>query len=290
MRFRVRHTTTYDYSEPVSLCHNEIHLIPRSYVQQTCHDYRITISPEPVSLNERTDYFGNRAVGFTVQEPHHTLEVHADSDVDVRAYAAPAATLTPSWEDVRSGMSGPGAIRHLEAVQYLYDSYYVRNTEFLIPYAQQSFTPARSILEAAVDLTHRIHTDFKYDSNATNMNTSIAEAFKIRRGVCQDFAHLQIGCFRALGLPARYVSGYLLTNPQPGQERLVGVDASHAWLSFYCPGFGWIDLDPTNDCIPSDKHVLLAWGRDYADVCPVKGVILGGGKHSIKVSVDVAPA
>jgi transglutaminase-like putative cysteine protease len=200
-------------------------------------------------------------------------------------------------------MSGPGAIRHLEAVQYLYDSYYIRNAEFLIPYAQQSFTPARSILEAALDLTHRIHADFKYDSNATNMNTSIAEAFKIRRGVCQDFAHLLIGCLRMLGLPARYVSGYLLTHAPEGTPAggaaMLGADASHAWVQVWCPGTpgvpaaeeagsgaGWLSLDPTNNLVPGHGHVRVAVGRDYGDVTPLRGVIRGGGRHQLSVGVS----
>jgi transglutaminase-like putative cysteine protease len=289
MKYRVRHTTTYTYSEPVSLCHNEIHLTPRSYVQQTCNHSELKIEPEPAAISERVDYFGNRAAVFSLQGRHERLEIHAESEVDVRPYAAPAPSLTPAWEDVRDGLLGAGATRHLEAIQYVYESHFVKNVDFLGDFARQSFTPGRPILEAALDLTHRIHTGFAYDSRATNMNTSIAEVFKIRRGVCQDFAHLQIGCMRALGLPARYVSGYLLTTPPEGKERLIGADASHAWVSFHCPGFGWIDVDPTNDLIPSDKHVLVAWGRDYADVSPIKGVILGGGQHTITVAVDVAP-
>jgi transglutaminase-like putative cysteine protease len=289
MKYRVKHLTTYHYSDMVSMCHNEVHLVPRSYVQQTCIHSRLRINPEPAALTERVDYFGNRVASFTVQERHDCLEVQAVSEVDVRPYSPPASTLTPAWEDVRETMKGPNATRHLEAVQYLCESYYLGPVEGVSDYAQRSFTPGRPILEAAIDLTHRIHTEFVYDAVATNINTSLSEVLQQRRGVCQDFAHFQIACLRSLGLPARYVSGYLLTSPPPGKERLIGADASHAWVSLFCPGFGWIDLDPTNDVIPSDKHVVVSWGRDYADVSPIKGVILGGGQHVIKVSVDVAP-
>ena len=198
------------------------------------------------------------------------------------------AQATPPWESVRALLEQDHSPPGLEARQFVYDSHYVKASPALAAYAAPSFPANRPVLEAARDLTRRIHQDFQYDPKATTVATPIQEVLEHRRGVCQDFAHLQIGCLRALGLSARYISGYLRTVPPPGQERLVGVDASHAWLSVYCPGWGWVDLDPTNDLIPSDGHLVLAWGRDYDDVSPVKGVNLGGGRHSVIVGVDVA--
>jgi transglutaminase-like putative cysteine protease len=289
MKYRVLHHTTYHYSEMVSLCHNEVHLAPRNYTQQTCLSSRLEITPTPSALSERRDYFGNTAAIFAIQERHQRLDILAESRVEVLSYSPPAASLTPAWEDVREMLSGKEAPRHLDATQFVHESFYVKHGEAFAEYALQSFPRNRPVLEGAMELMARIHADFIYDTKATNMTTSVAQAFELRRGVCQDFAHIQIACLRSLGLAARYVSGYLLTTPPPGKERLVGADASHAWLSVYCPGFGWIDLDPTNNLVPSDKHVLISWGRDYADVCPIKGVILGGGQHAIQVSVDVAP-
>lgn len=289
MKYRVHHLTTYHYRDPISLCQNEIHLAPRNYTQQTCHYSHLQIVPAPSILTERRDFFGNTAAYFAIQERHQKLEISAESKVAVLPSNTPAASLTPPWEDVREMLIGKDAPRHLEATQFLHDSSYIKFGEEFAAFARESFTRGRPILEAALELTHRIHAGFIYDTKATTMTTSVTQVLQMRRGVCQDFAHLQIACLRALGLAARYVSGYLLTAPAPGKEKLVGSDASHAWISLYCPGFGWIDLDPTNDMVPSDKHVLVAWGRDYADVCPIKGVILGGRNHTISVSVDVAP-
>jgi transglutaminase-like putative cysteine protease len=289
MKYRVHHITEYSYSDMVSLCQNEIHLAPRGYAQQTCLRTHLQIDPIPAVLSERRDYFGNVAAYFALQERHNRLEVEALSEVEVRPASVPAVELTPAWDDARESFHGDQALRHLEASQFLYESHYIKHDPELADYARLSFTPGKPILEAAVDLTKRIFKDFIYDSKATSTATSVAEVFELRRGVCQDFAHLEIACLRSIGLAARYVSGYLLTTPAPGKARLIGADASHAWLSLYCPGFGWIDLDPTNSLIPTDKHITVAWGRDYADVCPVKGVILGGGRHAIRVSVDVAP-
>jgi transglutaminase-like putative cysteine protease len=186
-------------------------------------------------------------------------------------------------------MSGDRSPAGLAAYQYAFDSPCVRNSPELADFALPSFTPGRPILAAAADLTRRIHTEFRYDPTATSVNTPPSEVLKTRRGVCQDFAHLAIGCLRSLGLPARYVSGYLLTTPPPGKPRLVGADASHAWFSVYTPDCDWVDYDPTNNIRPSDQHVTLAWGRDYSDVCPIKGVFFGGGQQVVQVSVDVTP-
>jgi len=287
MRYRVRHWTTYTYSDFVSLCHNQAHLTPRSDTRQTCHSSDLAITPRPAFMAERREYFGNHVVFFSIQEHHKKLEVLATSDVEVFPFTAPMPAFTPPWEEVRDALASAVVTEQFSALQFVHESARLRADAAMKAYALESFTPKRPLLEAALDLTHRIYKEFAYDKAATNLTTSLSEVFKIRKGVCQDFAHLEIACLRSLGLAARYVSGYLLTNPPAGQKRLVGADASHAWLSIYCSGFGWIDLDPTNDVVPSEKHIVLAWGRDYSDVSPIKGVILGGGRHSMVVAVDV---
>ena len=224
---------------------------------------------------------------FTVQEPHRQLIVRAEHTTEIEPYWGPDPAQTPAWEDVRDQLALARDAEALDAYQYVFDSPYVRVSADLAAYAAPSFWPRRPILEAALDLTARIHSEFRYDPKATTLSTTLAEVLAGRHGVCQDFAHLEIGCLRSLGLAARYVSGYLLTQPPEGTERLIGADASHAWLSSWCPGFGWIDVDPTNNLIPSAEHILLGWGRDYDDVSPIKGVILGGGEHQVRVSVDV---
>jgi transglutaminase-like putative cysteine protease len=290
MRYRVKHSTTYAYQENVSLCLNELHLAPRSGQRQTCLLTNLQVSPRPAISAERRDYFGNHVMFISIQERHQKLEIISSSTVEVLPFTPPMPAVTPCWEDVRDALANGVHPEHFNALQFVHDSRHAMSDPELAEYALQSFTPRRPILEAVSDLTHRVHEDFKYDQGATSLTTSVKEVFSMRKGVCQDFAHLQIACLRSLGLAARYVSGYLLTEPPPGEKRLIGADASHAWLSFYCTGFGWVDVDPTNDCIPSDKHVLVAWGRDYADVSPIKGVILGGGEHVLSVSVDIQPA
>ena len=289
MKYRVTHTTTYRYGKTVSLCHNLVHLTPRNCARQTCLSKQLHVTPAPKLFAEQADFFGNRATYFMVEEPHEQLTLKAVSETEVLPFTAPDAAVTPRWESVRAFLQEDHSPQGLEARQFVHDSRYVKASPELAAYAAPSFPAGRPILEAARDLTRRIHQDFRYDPKATTVATPIQEVLELRRGVCQDFAHLQIGCLRALGLSARYVSGYLRTYPPLGEERLVGADASRAWLSAYCPGVGWVDLDPTNDLIPSDEHLVLAWGRDYDDVSPVKGVNLGGGRHSVNVGVDVAP-
>jgi transglutaminase-like putative cysteine protease len=287
--YRITHSNTYTYSEPVSLCHNLLHLKARDTAAQTCSQSQLLIQPLPAVSSSKTDYFGNTATFFTVQEPHPKLTVTAVNVIQLRTPTAPAAEATPTWEEVARLLCRPDAPEDLEACQFLFDSIYVKRAPELTDYARPSFAAGRPILDAVLDLTRRIHADFRYDKTATTVATPILEVLRNRHGVCQDFAHLQIGCLRSLGLAARYVSGYLLTEPPPGQPRLVGADASHAWVSVYCLGSGWIDLDPTNNMIPRDKHIVLAWGRDYDDVSPIKGVILGGGRQTVRVAVDVTP-
>jgi transglutaminase-like putative cysteine protease len=290
MTYRVNHTTTYVYSEPVTLCHNLVHLMPREGPRQSCRHHQLLVTPLPAVTKTRTDFFGNHVTFFTVQEPHQKLAVTARSVAQVAAFTSPDPAATPPWDQARQLMRADLSPEGLAAYQFAFDSPYIKASPDLADYAGPSFTAYRPLLDAVLDLTRRIHHDFRYDHTATNLATPLHEVLQVRRGVCQDFAHLQIGCLRSMGLAARYVSGYLLTNPPPGQQRLVGADASHAWLAVYCPGFGWIDLDPTNNQIASEKHITLAWGRDYDDVSPIKGVILGGGEHAVSVGVDVIPS
>jgi transglutaminase-like putative cysteine protease len=287
MTYRVTHTTSYTYSSAVALCHNLVHLTPRHGPRQACLDSELQVNPVPAVLKPHLDFFGNRATYFTIEQPHERLTVSAVSLTEVMPFTPPTLDETPSWESVRDRLKTDLSPHGLEARQFVFESPYVKIDAALAAYAAPSFPPGRPLLAAARELTERIQADFRYDSKATTVHTPLQEVFRLRRGVCQDFAHLQIGCLRSLGLAARYVSGYLRTNTPPGQPRLRGADASHAWLSVYCLDLGWIDLDPTNNLIPSDTHILLAWGRDYDDVSPIKGVNLGGGRHSVRVAVDV---
>jgi len=287
--YRISHTTTYTYTETVSLCQNVAHLRPRASERQTCERSVLLIEPNPAVLEERIDYFGNPTTYFTVQEPHRELIVEVRHDVTLNAAPHPDAATTADWSAVRDALKSDRTTESLDAFQFAFASRYCPVSSLFADYARPSFTDGRPILEAALDLTRRIHAEFVYDPRATTVATPVLEVFENRRGVCQDFAHLQIACLRSLGLAARYVSGYLSTVPPPGRPRLIGADATHAWVSVYCGTSGWVDLDPTNDQIPADRHVLLAWGRDYEDVSPVKGVILGGSHHAVSVAVDVVP-
>ena len=289
MIYRVRHTTVYAYGQPVSLCHNLIHLTPRHTARQRCLATALEVTPHPAVQSSHVDFFGNLAHLLTIQEPHRSLTLTARHTVDVAPFVPPPLEETPPWEAVRERLARPGDAEALGASQFVFDSLSVQAFAALADYAAPSFRPGRPVLDAVLDLTRRIHADFAYDPTATTVATPLAEVLATRCGVCQDFAHLQIGCLRSLGLAARYVSGYLLTQPPPGQARLVGADASHAWPSVWCAGDGWVDVDPTNNQVPSDRHVTLAWGREYDDVSPIKGVILGGGDHSVSVAVDVVP-
>lgn len=289
MKYYVTHTTRYQYSETVPLGHNQTHLVPRSFTRQRCMSNRLLIQPVPMNTEQWTDFFGNPVHFFALEEEHRELTIAAYSEVEVYSPSYPAPAVTPPWEDVRADLARPRGPLLLDAAQFTYDSPYVQRDPMLGKYAETSFPPRRPLLEAALDLNARIFREFKYDPTATCVNTPPREVFEKRRGVCQDFAHLAIACLRTLGLAARYVSGYLLTDPPQGQPRLIGADASHAWLAVFCPGFGWLDLDPTNNQMPAMRHVTLGWGRDYGDISPIKGLFLGGGQHTMSVAVDVTP-
>ena len=307
MKYRITHTTFYHYSQPVGLCQNEARLQPRIFWRQQCHHSRFDITPAPTDFSERIDFFGNRVAYFAIQQPHTQLIVTAISEVTIFPRQNNLDLFNQmNWEQVRSllqetplqgqSQSQQGqsqlqnqdqALEILDARQYVLDSPMVTITPELADYAQSSFLPNRALVDVVHDLMQRIYKDFTYDPAFTTIATPLSEVLSFRRGVCQDFAHLAIACLRAYGIAARYISGYVETLPEPGKQRLVGADASHAWFSVYIPGTGWLDFDPTNNTVPLDQHITLAWGRDYADVTPLKGIAFGGGQHTLSVSVDV---
>jgi transglutaminase-like putative cysteine protease len=290
MEYLVRHRTTYRYLQDVSYSCHMAHLGLRESPLQQVISSEITLDPPPASRARRRDFFGNPAEWFTLDQPHTMLEVLAQSHVRVSPPPPrdPAASL--SWEAVRAAMEQAATPDDIRAVQFIFDSPLTAFKSDVAAYAEESFPEGQPILAGALELMHRIHADFRYDTTVTDATTPVDRVFEIRAGVCQDLAHVGIACLRSLGLPARYVSGYLLTQPPPGTERLLGADASHAWFSVWAPPFGWVDLDPTNDVAVAEGHVTAAYGRDYGDVAPLNGIILGGNDHLIEVGVDVIPA
>jgi transglutaminase-like putative cysteine protease len=287
MVYKITHRTTYKYVYPVSVGNHVACLKPRSFPHNRLVENTLEIHPTPVTLTERVDYFGNTLCFFTVQEPHKELIVQAKSEVI--SDAADLQSVSLPWEDSTQGLARDHSLEGLDAYQFQFESPRIRIRPEFAAYALQSFTARRPMREALLDLTTRIYKDFRFDSKVTTVRTTIEEVFKKRRGVCQDFAHVQIACLRSINVAARYVSGYLRTYPPPGRPRLIGADASHAWVSAYCKSLGWLDVDPTNNVAPSDGHVTLAWGRDYSDVSPLRGLILGGGGHTLNVEVDMEP-
>jgi transglutaminase-like putative cysteine protease len=289
MRYRIVHKTAYSYSEPASLSQNELVLHPRETGHQKVLNHHLAIVPEPQCQRSRTDYFGNLTQMFMVQQPHDNLTITTTSTVETATPSAVAPATTLAWEAVVQRLSAHTLPEELEAFQFVFASPLVTVGANARSYAAPSFPPGAALLSGALDLMRRIHSDFTYDEAATSVDTPVDQVLKNRKGVCQDFAHLTLSCLRSLGLAARYVSGYLETSPPPGKPRLIGADASHAWVSLYVPEFGWVDMDPTNNLIPGQQHVTLAWGRDYGDVTPVKGVVMGGRTHTLSVRVDVSP-
>jgi transglutaminase-like putative cysteine protease len=289
MTYRIIHKTTYTYQHPVSFGNHVVYLTPRSGPQHHCTENRLHVTPAPVAHSERIDYFGNVISFFTIQEPHEELEIEARSQVTIDGDSVRWPEQSPPWDEVARSLAAELSPVEIDAYQFIFESPRIRPSGEFAAYAAPAFPPGRPLIEALLDLTERIHRDFRFDSKATGVRTPPEEVLRQRRGVCQDFAHLQIACLRSLNLAARYVSGYLRTHPPPGRPRLAGADASHAWVSVYCPGAGWLDVDPTNNMVPSRSHVTLAWGRDYGDVSPVRGVILGGRDHTLEVAVDMIP-
>ena len=288
MKYRLVHQTIHKYRTPVSVGNHIACLTPRALSWQHSSSFELIITRQPATLTERVDYFGNRLTLFTVQQSHHKLTLESRSELQVLT-PPEWPEITPPWEQVAEDIRTDTSSAGLDAYQFVFESPRIRPTPQFASYARQSFTKGRMLADALLDLTQRINKEFKFDSKATNVGTTPEEVLRKKRGVCQDFAHLQVACLRALNLPARYVSGYIRTYPLPGRPRLVGADASHAWVSVYCPGAGWLDVDPTNNLVPSDGHVTLAWGRDYGDVSPLRGLILGGRHHTLKVGVDLEP-
>ena len=289
MIYRVVHKTLYEYADAVNLSHNLVRVRPRNHSAQTCRWHELAVSPVPAMRGERLDYFGNHVSWLSLQEPHTVLTI--ESRAKWRCGWSCGRTCRRAlpgsgWPALIASSTAPETIA---VRQFTFDSLYVRRLPELSAYALSSFPAGRSLLECAFDLTHRIHADFKYLPGSTKVGTPSLEVLRIRQGVCQDFAHLPIGCLRSLGLAARYVSGYLVTTPPPGRPRLAGADASHAWISVFTPDFGWVDFDPTNGVMPLDSHITVAWGRDYDDVGPIRGILIGGHRQRLDVSVDVVP-
>lgn len=287
MKYHITHATTYQYSQPASLSQNEVFLCPRSTSDQQVLESRLDFDPQPEYLHRRTDYFGNVAQVFMVQQPHSRLSLTATSVVLTAPPSLRQPEMTLPWENARERLRAYATVEELEAYQYAFASPLIAFTSEISDYGRLSFSPGTPLLVAGIDLMRRIYKEFTYDKTVSTVDTPLAEVMVRRRGVCQDFAHLAIACLRSLGLAARYVSGYLETLPPPGKPKLVGADASHAWLSLYVPGTGWVDLDPTNNIVPGESHITLAWGRDYSDVAPAKGVVMGGGSHTLEVKVEV---
>jgi transglutaminase-like putative cysteine protease len=264
-----------------------VRLTPRDIPGQLCRETHISILPAPAVTATHDDYFGNIQTFFTLQEPHNSLIVEASSELEVHSAKRQVFSVSPPWESVVESLISDHSDEGLDAYQFVFGSQRVGASRELADYAREAFPAGRPLLGAVLDLMRIIHRDFRFDTKATEVTTPVQAFFQKRRGVCQDFAHLQIACMRSLGLPARYISGYLRTLPPPGKPRLVGADASHAWCSAWCPGAGWVDFDPTNNCVPTEGHITVAWGRDYSDVSPIHGVLLGGAKHTLDVGVDV---
>ncbi|MBF0424490.1 MAG: transglutaminase family protein [Magnetococcales bacterium] len=286
MDYRIIHTTRYRYGEPVTIGHNRVHLRPLDLPWQRCRRFELDVRPRPATLNTFTDFFGNGVDYFEILESHRELVIKSSSFVTRLPPILPNPDATPAWESGRQGQSGEGGDVRRQSIFALESPMVARSPE-LADFARPDFPPERPLVAAALALTQRIHREFRYQPGSTTVATHIDQVLEQRCGVCQDFAHLAIGALRSLGLCARYISGYLETDPPPGMARLEGADASHAWFAVLVPGVGWVDFDPTNGIIPAQRHITVAVGRDYTDVPPVKGVVLGGREHVLSVAVDV---
>jgi len=289
MNFEISHRTVYRYSARVSQSHHLLHLEPRPHARQTVLRHSLLIDPAPASKTDLVDDFGNPASIITVEQDHTELVIHSRAQVDVETPENFDPLSSARWNDVAAQLRANLGSGTFEAILYSCPSRYIRPSREIYKFARPSFPEGRPLLEAVRDLTSRIYQGFAYQSGATDVATPVEEVLRLKRGVCQDFAHLEIACLRTLGLAARYVSGYLLTRPPEGQPKLIGADASHAWISIWAPETGWVDFDPTNNVTPKEEHIALAFGRDFQDVSPVSGVLLGGGEHEVEVAVDVNP-
>jgi transglutaminase-like putative cysteine protease len=286
MKYTIQHKTSYAYLDPVSLCHNIARLVPRNTREQICTNTHIRITPKPDRINEYEDFFGNKVIYFSIEKEHRELTVHVTSEVERKIAEGKNAFLQTDFAH-ELDKSGNVKMEDLDIRQYLFETPMTAWNENIHHYALRFFSPGRSVFEAVMELTQRIFQDFEYKPGHTTISTPLSVVMEQRKGVCQDFAHFAIACIRSVGFPARYVSGYIETLSQDGEEKLIGVDASHAWFSIYLPDKGWTDFDPTNNCLVSDQHITIGWGRDYADIAPLEGIILSSGSHELKVSVDV---
>lgn len=286
--YRVEHDTRYRYAAPTPTSHHVACLRPREMSRQRVLAHSLHVEPSPSDRHTRVDWFGNTLEQFAILGSHRELLVRADSLVEVSDEEPGVQDDTP-WETVRDSFVYTKGAPGRRETEFLFASPFIVVEEESREYAADSFPAGRPLLEAAIHLMHRMHEDFRFDPHATTVTTPVTRVLAERRGVCQDLAHVMISGLRALGIPARYVSGYLLTDPPAGQPRLVGADASHAWVSVHCPEAGWVDLDPTNDVLIGLRHVVTGWGRDYGDVCPLHGVFSGGGEHTLSIAVSVTP-
>ncbi|MBI6617651.1 transglutaminase family protein [Pseudomonas corrugata] len=291
-RYQILHDTHYHYDSPVSLAQQLAHLWPRHCEWQRCTEQQLSISPEPTTRRDEQDVFGNPLTRLAFERPHDELLVNARLSVEVLARPALDFSLSPAWESTANALTYSGrplTAQLLDACRYRFESPYVHLKRSFVEFSESCFPAGRPLMIGVQALMEKIFEEFTFDAEATQVATPLVEVLERRRGVCQDFAHLMLACVRSRGLAARYVSGYLLTQPPPGQARLIGADASHAWVSVFCPVLGWVDFDPTNNVQPALEHITLAWGRDFSDVSPLRGVILGGGTHDPDVRVTVMP-
>lgn len=290
MIYDISHKTLYQYSAPVSQSHHVMHMSPRPIQRQTIRRHSLLIEPAPKSRIDSVDYFGNPATLLCIEDEHTEFVIHARSTIEVTAQASIDLAATMSLHRVFDDLINARPPLDLAVLQFAIPSRHTMPTMEIVNYAAPSLQPGRPVLDAAWHLTRRLFEDFTFDNTATDVSTPISTVLKQRRGVCQDFSHLALACLRSARIPARYVSGYLLTRPPAGQPKLKGADASHAWISVWAPETGWVDFDPTNGSMPQTEHISIAYGRDYDDVSPISGVLLGGGKHEVSVAVDVSEA
>jgi transglutaminase-like putative cysteine protease len=288
MIYHLRHLTSFRYTQPVTFVYNTLHLKPRELPWQKVQSFHLEIEPVPVVQTARLDYFGNPATFFMIQSPHDAMKVLTKSVIEVLPRPAVAQISLP-WDTAGRTMRADTSPNGLDAYQYSFASTFAKPLEEARAYALPSCRPGMTIHAVATELMARIGTDFTFDPKATTVSTPVTEVLQNRRGVCQDFAHLMISCLRSIGIAARYMSGYIQTLPPPGQPRLAGADASHAWVAAYCPQAGWLELDPTNNQVADEQYITLGWGRDYHDISPAKGVLFGGGTHTVHAQVDMIP-
>ncbi len=288
-RYRIQHITTYSYQYPVTVSHHSARLMPLSNADQTSQNFRLKIEPDNFDLDTRVDYFGNALHLFSIQETHDTLKVTAESEVDIHPTLVDLSKVTLTCGELRQMLADVKNAHLIDAKQFLYPTEITPSIEQAKTFGMSFLNDNTPVGEAIEDILRAFQNEFQFDPKATEISTPIADVFTTRRGVCQDFAHAMIASLRACGLSARYASGYILTHPPEGKERLVGADASHAWVSVFIPEIGWVDVDPTNCLVCGDEHARVAYGRDYSDVSMLKGAVTGGGKHTIDVKVTMEP-